>query len=234
MPLTHLKVLVDGAEEFWGDPQKNIGRVVPWGFGLLDQALIAGVPINAGGMLGVYGIAGSRKTSFVINIIINQCLSGRIPPGYNIAYDTLESGMTIERIANIFLSILATKFLIYWHWNETEERDIRKLLAMGLPTDMLPDNLVMDVRDNGRRETVVRPEFFQIGMPPDGTWTPRQKHAIDMAAMKAVFEFEQKRGWEPLDKSLIKCGYDIESINPNNRSEIRHIEVKGHAGEEPG
>lgn len=57
------------------------------------------------------------------------------------------------------------------------------------------------------------------------------KHAIDMAAMKAVFEFEKGRGWEPMDKSLIKCGYDIESINPNNPSEIRHIEVKGHTGE---
>ena len=52
-----------------------------------------------------------------------------------------------------------------------------------------------------------------------------------MGAMKVVLEFEKQRGWEPLDKSLIKCGYDIESVNPNNPSEIRHIEVKGHAGE---
>ena len=57
------------------------------------------------------------------------------------------------------------------------------------------------------------------------------KHAIDMAAMKAVIDFEKQRGWEPLDKSLIKCGYDIESVNLINRSETRHIEVKGHAGE---
>ena len=35
-----------------------------------------------------------------------------------------------------------------------------------------------------------------------------------------------------IDKSHIKCGYDLESINPNDSNDIRHIEVKGHTNED--
>lgn len=58
------------------------------------------------------------------------------------------------------------------------------------------------------------------------------KYAIDRASMRAVIEFEQNRGWITTDKSLIKCGYDIESINSVDTTEIRHIEVKGHKEED--
>ena len=58
------------------------------------------------------------------------------------------------------------------------------------------------------------------------------KHEIDMAAMQAVFDFEGARGWNTKDKSHIKCGYDIESVNKSDQLEIRHIEVKGHKGED--
>ncbi len=57
-------------------------------------------------------------------------------------------------------------------------------------------------------------------------------HAIDVAAMKAVIAYEKERGWKVKDKSKIKCGYDIESVNHRDPTEIRHIEVKGHKGEE--
>lgn len=178
MPLVHIKDLIDGATERWGDPAENIGRLVPFGINIVDERLL-GVPIDRGGIFGIQGSPGSRKTTFLINVIANQCLSGRLPQGYHIAIDTLESGMTIERYADIVIAIVATKFLVYWHWNESQEKDINRLLAMGLPQSKV-DRLIEEVgfEENGRfvRETVLRPEFFIYGRR-----TPRQQEAIKMS-----------------------------------------------------
>ncbi|OGC94116.1 MAG: hypothetical protein A2W25_12085 [candidate division Zixibacteria bacterium RBG_16_53_22] len=175
MPLTPLRDLVDDAEARWGDPNENIGRIVPFGVMPVDQATI-GIPVDRGGFFLLQGVPGTRKTTVALNFLLNQLLSGRLPQGYHIAYDTLESGMTIERIADILWAMVATKYLVYWHWNNTDERDILRLLSMGLPDDIPPSRLVEEVVGQGRRETILRPEFFQFS-----TRSPRQQAAIEMA-----------------------------------------------------
>ena len=45
--------------------------------------------------------------------------------------------------------------------------------------------------------------------------------------MKAVFEMERELGFTPVDVSVEKCGYDIESRDPSGQSRLRFIEVKG-------
>ncbi len=55
--------------------------------------------------------------------------------------------------------------------------------------------------------------------------------AIGRAAEKFVMEFEQRRGWDPInmnDKNTNHEGYDIESIGPDGR--LIYIEVKGIKG----
>ena len=168
-----LRDLVDGATDEWGDPKENIGHIVPFGQVLIDKSLI-GVPVERGAIFQIQGIKGSRKTTVALNFVINQCLSGRLPQGYHIAYDTLESGMSIERIRDIIWAMVATKYLIYWHWHETEERDLTKLLSRGLPTRPVV-SLVEDVGAR-ERDTILRPEFFKYGMR-----TEKQKDAIQMA-----------------------------------------------------
>lgn len=47
-------------------------------------------------------------------------------------------------------------------------------------------------------------------------------------AMDAVMEYERRHGYEPVDVSAQKCGYDIESRIPGT-GKLRFIEVKGRA-----
>lgn len=55
--------------------------------------------------------------------------------------------------------------------------------------------------------------------------------AVELAAMNLVMEHERSRGWEPVDVSLQKVGFDIRSLSPadpqTGRRDIRRIEVKG-------
>ncbi|MDL2317425.1 DUF3883 domain-containing protein, partial [Desulfovibrio sp. OttesenSCG-928-A18] len=50
---------------------------------------------------------------------------------------------------------------------------------------------------------------------------------VEAIAMKAVFEMERGLGFTPLDVSIEKRGYDIESRDPSGQSRLRFIEVKG-------
>lgn len=60
------------------------------------------------------------------------------------------------------------------------------------------------------------------------------RKTVELAAMQAVLELERKLGFEPVDVSAAKCGYDIESHIPEqlrgaNGETLRFIEVKGRA-----
>lgn len=53
----------------------------------------------------------------------------------------------------------------------------------------------------------------------------RETKRVEMIAMKAVLEAEKELGFEPVDVSADKCGYDIESRAKEGH--LRFIEVKG-------
>ena len=50
----------------------------------------------------------------------------------------------------------------------------------------------------------------------------------ELAAMRAVMAYESRLGFEPVDVSTAKCGYDVESRVPGT-GKLRFIEVKGRA-----
>jgi len=60
---------------------------------------------------------------------------------------------------------------------------------------------------------------------------PVAKAASELAAMQVAMAHERSRGWEPVDVSLQKVGFDIRSLSPadpqTGRRDIRRIEVKG-------
>lgn len=71
-----------------------------------------------------------------------------------------------------------------------------------------------------------------------GTHTPDvfghgDRQSVEYAAMKAVLDIERELGFEPVDVSAKKCGYDVESMIPENlrngTGNLRFIEVKGRA-----
>jgi SNF2 family DNA or RNA helicase len=61
----------------------------------------------------------------------------------------------------------------------------------------------------------------------------QSRREIELAAMRAVMDIETSLGYEPRDVSAEKCGYDVESLIPQelrgNAAPLRFIEVKGRA-----
>lgn len=67
---------------------------------------------------------------------------------------------------------------------------------------------------------------------PD-TFSHGDRQAVEYAAMNAVMSIERSLGYEPIDVSSRKCGYDVESEIPKEKRTgdacLRFIEVKGRA-----
>jgi len=55
----------------------------------------------------------------------------------------------------------------------------------------------------------------------------KETKRIEMIAMKAVMEVERELGFTPRDVSADKCGYDVESRDPDGNTRLRFVEVKG-------
>lgn len=178
MSATRMMAILDSASQRWGKPDEFIKDLAPTGIDEVDSA-IGGIRLFSGGIIGVQGYEGSRKTSLVLNIIDSELRSSRVPQNYWVLYDTLESGMTIERIGEVMVSILATKILVRWHWFKSKTDDMTELFSNKLPPIPqmeLISEVGFDENDQRKRETIIRPEFLR-----GGRWTERQLKAINMA-----------------------------------------------------
>jgi len=73
------------------------------------------------------------------------------------------------------------------------------------------------------------------GVPaPESSFGGADKRSVELTAMRTVMEIEASLGFEPKDVSAENCGYDIESVIPEDKREkggpcLRFIEVKGRA-----
>lgn len=175
---TRMTSVLDSASSRWGKPDEFLKDLAPTGIDKMDDA-IGGIRLFSGGIIGIQGYEGSRKTSYVLNVLDAEMRSGRVPQNYWMLYDTLESGMTIERIGEVMVCLLATKILIRWHWCGGYTDNLGDLFSRKLPP-VSQDELVqaVGIEENGkfRRETIIRPEFLR-----GGRWTERQLKAINMA-----------------------------------------------------
>lgn len=68
---------------------------------------------------------------------------------------------------------------------------------------------------------------------PD-TFAQSDRKAVELAAMEAVMAVERELGFTPRDVSAEKCGYDVESVIPEEKrgadgNMLRFVEVKGRA-----
>jgi hypothetical protein len=71
-------------------------------------------------------------------------------------------------------------------------------------------------------------------IPDTFTADAAARREIELAAMKAVMDIEISLGYTPSDVSAAKCGYDVESLIPQEKRDsdgntLRFIEVKGRA-----
>ena len=76
-------------------------------------------------------------------------------------------------------------------------------------------------------------EILESGKPWGLSTTPalqaKETKHVEMIAMKAVMEAERELGFVPRDVSADKCGYDVESRDPDGNARLRFVEVKGRA-----
>jgi hypothetical protein len=70
------------------------------------------------------------------------------------------------------------------------------------------------------------PKSPEAPAPGQFSLDPAARARIEQAAMQAVMAAERGLGFEPKDVSAEKCGYDIESRDPQS-GHLRFIEVKG-------
>ncbi len=115
MPLSAYDYVVT-EEESLTKPKPDTGKVfnpVPTGIYHVDQALTMGIEPDTQGIYQVQGGMGSRKTTFILNVIMNQLISGQLPSDHLIVWWSLETSMTVERIQLILRCMIASKILIY-------------------------------------------------------------------------------------------------------------------------
>lgn len=106
-----MESLIDTAVDDWGSPDVNKENLVPYGIRPIDNALY-GMDVINGETILWQGAEKNRKTTGVINILINLMLSKKpiVKPGVSI--DTLESGMNPRRYRDTMIANLATRYLL--------------------------------------------------------------------------------------------------------------------------
>ncbi len=171
-----------------GDARRNR---VPFGIYHLDLAFVRGVKPLSPQIIAIQGGSGSRKTTTMINIIINQILSGKLPQGMTIGMDMLESGMTIERLILIMECIVATKIMVYeFHTGPQGRESLWHLFNRRLPSSVQPQDLLSPIGTGARTDIRLNPDFLEACYAGQKGFTlsERQRDAWGRAAA-AVHEF---------------------------------------------
>lgn len=103
--------LLAQCESDWGRPEDNRKLLLPYGIRPLDIALY-GIDIVNGEVLVFQGPPKRRKTTAVVNILINFMTMGDRKHVPTTVIDTLESGMNEKRYRDTILCNLATRLLL--------------------------------------------------------------------------------------------------------------------------
>jgi hypothetical protein len=184
-----LRELASTEAEALTPPAELLGRSpVPFGLYHIDAAYFRGVEPDVPQLYAIQGGPGHRKTTLLLNILANMCLSGLLVKPHWIGIDVLESGMTIERYELCLKGIIASKLIIYRHWTGDIDGDsIWKFFGRELPSRngraMSPGELC-DIRSvAGRPELILNPDFIKGAYykQPGCDFSPLQKWAWDLA-----------------------------------------------------
>jgi hypothetical protein len=172
MGLTALEHVRTEQKAFTPPPGEFDVEIVPFGINHLDADFLMGVSPTMPQCYSIQGISGARKTTLMLNLVKNMCLSGTLPEGHKIVYDILESGQTIEKCLTILRGMLADQYMIYRH--HTGYRDImvdehpvaylRQLFARELPHSdpaALVQAITTTINGVAVPECVLKPSFIR-------------------------------------------------------------------------
>lgn len=158
---------------------------VPFGIAHLDAAFPRGVKPWAPQIYVMQGDGGARKTSLVLNLLINQHLSKTMPEGLITSVDSLETGMTIERYTLVTKCMLATRIMIYEQWTGSQGNGtLWQLVNRELPQKS-PEQLLAGVKrgDTEHTDCILYPDFIEswYAGQPNYKMSPRQYDAWERA-----------------------------------------------------
>ena len=100
-------------------PGRETKEPIRFGHRRLDSAIPGGISVFAPGCHLVAGPSGSRKTTFVLNMMVNMLFSPHLPSGFHTYWWSIESLMTQEHVHSLLRSIIATRIVIYNKFNPT-------------------------------------------------------------------------------------------------------------------
>ena len=104
--------LIAKAPSDWGDPEVNRGNLVKFGLRPLDEVLY-GLDIVNGDLIAIQGKEKDRKTTTMLNFVMSIMLCDVLQElGSFLVIDILESGETIEKCRDKFISMLATYIIV--------------------------------------------------------------------------------------------------------------------------
>lgn len=172
-------------EAYTPPPEDPSLKRVPFGIAHLDAAFPRGVKPWSPQIYAMQGDGGARKTSLVLNLLINQHLSRMMPEGLATSVDSLETGMTIERYAMVMKCMLATKIMIYEQWTGSQDGDtLWSLVNRELP-QKTPEQILAGVRrgDTEHTDCIMYPDFIEswYAGQPDYKMSHRQHDAWERA-----------------------------------------------------
>lgn len=98
---------------------EDLGVTHPIKFGhrIIDGAIPGGISPYSPGFYLVQGPMGSRKTTFVLNMIINMHFSPHLPKDFSTFWWNIESLMTQEQVQSMLRAMIATKIVVYKRFN---------------------------------------------------------------------------------------------------------------------
>jgi hypothetical protein len=105
-----IQILLDKNTEHWGNPIQNRERLIPYGIAPIDKALYGIDPY--GEVIVIQGEEKNRKTTLLFNIIANYMTWAKLKEKPVTNIDELESGMRPEKVKDIFISIIASRYLM--------------------------------------------------------------------------------------------------------------------------
>lgn len=108
---------LEEAEIYKQTPGKETEAPVRFGHRELDKAIPGGVPIFTMGAHLVQGASGSRKTTFVLNMMLNMLFSPNLPKGFRTYWWSIESLMTQEHVMTLLRTMIATRIVTYKRFN---------------------------------------------------------------------------------------------------------------------
>lgn len=161
----------------------RVTHPVRFGHRLMDQAIPGGVSPYSPGFYLVQGPMGSRKTTFVLNMMINIHFSPHLPENFTTFWWNVESLMSQEHVQSMLRAMISTKIIIYKRYNPeyTWERILGEFhpdrLVRGKDYDNVYSSICTCIKDRVG-DLILNNSVFPKNLDPNEIVWPLKRDAV--------------------------------------------------------